>query len=37
MFGLYGNGGFEAGKLEVVRPVAYFLSKFIKAPDDYAQ
>jgi len=36
MFGLYGNGGFEAGKLEVVRPVAYFLSKFIKAPDDYA-
>ena len=36
MFGLYGSGGFEAGKLEVVRPVAYFLSKFIKAPDDYA-
>ena len=36
LFGLYGNGGFEAGKLEVVRPVAYFLSKFIKAPDDYA-
>lgn len=36
VFGLYGNGGFEAGKLEVVRPVAYFLSKFIKAPDDYA-
>ena len=36
LFGLYGSGGFEAGKLEVVRPVAYFLSKFIKAPDDYA-
>lgn len=36
IFGLYGNGGFEAGKLEVVRPVAYFLSRFIKAPDDYA-
>ena len=36
VFGLYGNGGFESGKLEVVRPVAYFLSKFIKAPDDYA-
>ena len=30
------DGGFSAGKLEVVRPVAYFLSKFIKAPDDYA-
>ncbi len=36
LFGLYGNGGMEAGKLEVVRPVAYFLSKFIKPPDDYA-
>lgn len=36
IFGLYGNGGFESGKLEVVRPVAYFLSRFIKAPDDYA-
>lgn len=36
LFGLYGSGGFEAGKLEVIRPVAYFLSKFIKAPDDYA-
>ena len=30
--GAYGN----ESKLEVVRPVAYFLSKFIKAPDDYA-
>jgi len=36
LFGLYGNGGMEAGKLEVVRPVAYFLSKFIKPPGDYA-
>jgi VWFA-related protein len=36
VFGYYANRGFESGKLEVVRPVAYFLSKFIKAPDDYA-
>ncbi len=36
LFGLAGSGGFESGKLEVVRPVAYFLSRFIKAPDDYA-
>lgn len=36
VFGLYGSGGWEAGKMEVVRPVAYFLSRFIKAPDDYA-
>jgi len=36
IFGLYASRGREAGKLEVVRPVAYFLSKFIKPPDDYA-
>jgi VWFA-related protein len=36
MFGYYANRGFESGKLEVVRPVAYFLQRFIKAPDDYA-
>ena len=36
IFGSFGNGGFESGKLEVVRPVAFFLSKFIKPPDDYA-
>jgi len=36
IFGLYGNGGFEAGKLEVVRPVAQFLTKFIKPPSDFA-
>lgn len=37
IFGSAGNRGtFEPGKYEVIRPVAYFLSKFIKAPDDYA-
>lgn len=36
VFGLYANRGFEAGKLEVVRPVAYFLQRFIKPPDDFA-
>jgi Ca-activated chloride channel family protein len=36
MFGSYGSRGQESGTAEVVRPVAYFLSKFIKAPDDYA-
>ncbi len=36
VFGYYGNSGQESGHLEVVRPVAYFLSKFIKPPDDYA-
>lgn len=36
IFGYYANRGQEAGKLEVIRPIAYFLSKFIKAPDDYA-
>ena len=36
IFGLYASRGMEAGKLEVVRPVAYFLSKFIKPPEDYA-
>ena len=35
-FGAYASRGQEAGKLEVVRPVAYFLSKFIRPPDDYA-
>ncbi len=34
-FGDAGSRGFESGKLEVVRPVAYFLSNFIKPPDDY--
>lgn len=36
LFGLYASGGFESGKLEVVRPVALFLTRFIKPPDDFA-
>ncbi len=36
IFGAYASRGQEQGKLEVVRPVAYFLSRFIKPPDDYA-
>ena len=36
MFGSAAGGIFEPGKFEVVRPVAYFLSRFIKAPNDYA-
>lgn len=36
VFGLYASRGYEPGKLEVVRPAAFFLSKFIKPPDDYA-
>ncbi len=34
MLGLYGNGGMEAGQLEVIRPTAMFLSQFI-TPQDY--
>jgi VWFA-related protein len=34
--GYYGSGGMDDGKLEVIRPVAAFLSQFIKPPDDYA-
>lgn len=30
------GGGFEPGKMEMVRPVMYFLTRFIKPPDDYA-
>jgi Ca-activated chloride channel family protein len=33
--GYYGSGGYDPGKYEVVRPVAMFLSRFIKPPDDY--
>ncbi|HYE65259.1 MAG TPA: VWA domain-containing protein [Pyrinomonadaceae bacterium] len=33
--GYYGSGGFEPGQYEVLRPVAMFLSRFIKPPDDY--
>lgn len=36
IFGYYGSSGMERGHLEVIRPIAYFLSRFIKAPDDYA-
>lgn len=36
IFGAYASRGQEAGKLEVIRPVAYFLSKFISPPNDYA-
>lgn len=31
-----GGGYFEPGTYEVIRPVAYFASNFIKPPDDYA-
>ncbi|MBK7705502.1 MAG: VWA domain-containing protein [Acidobacteria bacterium] len=34
--GYAANRGYESGKYEVIRPAAYFLSKFIKPPDDYA-
>ena len=36
IFGSYASRGQEQGKLEVIRPVAYFLSRFIKPPDDFA-
>src|SRR6185503_13172885 len=36
LFGLYGNGGYEPGTYEVIRPTAMFLSQYIKPPDDYA-
>ncbi len=36
MFGSAGSGGFDPGNLEVIRPVAQFVSTFIKPPDDYA-
>ena len=35
VFGLYGNGGYEPGVYEVIRPMALFLSQFVKPPDDY--
>ncbi len=34
IFGLYGSGGMEPGQYEMIRPVAMFLSQFIK-PEDY--
>ena len=37
LFGRAGNGGyFEPGVYETVRPVAEFLSRFIKPPNDFA-
>lgn len=36
VFGSAAGGYFEPGVYEVIRPVAYFLSKFIKPPNDYA-
>ncbi|MFM9903399.1 MAG: VWA domain-containing protein [Pyrinomonadaceae bacterium] len=36
MFGSAAGGQFEPGTYEVIRPVAQFLSKFIKPPNDYA-
>jgi Ca-activated chloride channel homolog len=35
IFGAYGNGGFDPGTYEVIRPVAMFLTQFVKPPDDY--
>jgi VWFA-related protein len=36
IFGYYGAGGFDPGTYEVIRPVAMFLTQFVKPPDDYA-
>lgn len=36
MFGQAAGGGFEPGVYESIRPVAQFLTRFIKPPDDYA-
>ena len=36
IFGRASGGGFDPGTYEVVRPVAEFLTRFIKPPNDYA-
>lgn len=36
MFGRASGGYYEPGTYEVIRPMAMFLSQFIKPPDDYA-
>lgn len=36
LFGSAAGGRFEPGAYEVIRPVSYFLSRFIKPPNDYA-
>ncbi|HEY8184536.1 MAG TPA: VWA domain-containing protein [Pyrinomonadaceae bacterium] len=35
VFGYYGAGGWDPGTYEVIRPVAMFVSRFVKPPDDY--
>jgi len=35
VFGYYGSGGYDPGTFEVIRPMAMFLSQFIKPPNDY--
>lgn len=36
LFGRAAGGSYEPGTYEVIRPMAMFLSQFIKPPDDYA-
>ena len=36
IFGFWGSSGQDYGHLEVVRPVAQFVTRFIKPPNDYA-
>lgn len=36
LLGSAAGGRFEPGTYEVIKPVAYFLANFIKAPNDYA-
>ncbi|HEX8920142.1 MAG TPA: VWA domain-containing protein, partial [Pyrinomonadaceae bacterium] len=33
--GAAGSGGYEPGQYEVIRPMAMFLSRFVKPPDDF--
>lgn len=35
IFGYYGSGGYDPGTYDVIRPMAMFLSQFIKPPNDY--
>jgi VWFA-related protein len=35
IFGAYGSGGWDPETYEVIRPVAMFLSQFVKPPEDY--
>ena len=36
LFGQAQTGGYDYGTIEVIRPMAMFLTQFIKPPDDYA-